>query len=156
MADRRAWWRCTLRKALIVCAAAILPACGSPQTETMVRKTESDRPTVTVTLPPGDTQAGRQAFVGLRCTTCHSVPSEPNFSEPVGANSGPPIDARLAGRDVSYLLASIMTPSHAMSTNISKEVRPRLEGVLSPMGDFSRVMTVRQLVDLHAYVRSIH
>lgn len=43
-----------------------------------------------------------------------------------------------------------------MSTNISKEVRPRLEGVLSPMGDFSRVMTVRQLVDLHAYVRSIH
>jgi hypothetical protein len=28
-------------------------------------------------------------------------------------------------------------------------------GVLSPMGDFSRAMTVRQLVDLQAYLRSI-
>jgi hypothetical protein len=72
----------------------------------------------------------------------------------VSVNPGPAIDARLAGRDISYLLASIMTPSHAISTNISEEVRTRLEGVLSPMGDFSRVMTVRQLVDLHAYVRS--
>jgi hypothetical protein len=73
----------------------------------------------------------------------------------VSANPGPPIDARLAGRDVSYLIASIMTPSHAISVNISEELRTRLEGVLSPMGDFSRAMTVRQLVDLHAYLRSV-
>jgi hypothetical protein len=73
----------------------------------------------------------------------------------VSANPGPPLDARLAGRDVSYLLASIMTPSHAISTNTSAEVRTRVEGVLSPMSDFSRVMTVRQLVDLHAYLRSV-
>ena len=146
-----------MRKAVIVCVAALMvPACGSPQSETIVRETESDRATVTVTLPPGDAQAGREAFADLRCTACHAVPSEPDFSAPVGANSGPPIDARLAGRDVSYLLASILTPSHAMSMNTSDEVRTRLEGVLSPMGDFSRVMTVRQLVDLHAYVRSIH
>jgi hypothetical protein len=103
----------------------------------------------------GDVEAGRQAFLDLRCTACHAVPSESGFPAPVSANPGPPIDVRLASRDVSYLMASIMTPSHAISTNIGDEMRARLSGVLSPMGDFSRVMTVRQLVDLHAYIRSV-
>jgi hypothetical protein len=52
-------------------------------------------------------------------------------------------------------MASIMTPSHAISINIGDELRASLSDVLSPMGDFSRVMTVRQLVDLRAYVRSV-
>ncbi len=69
---------------------------------------------------------------------------------------GPPITARLADRDVSYLAAAIMTPSHEISLNSSEEVlRAQLKGVLSPMGDFSRVMTVRQVIDLHAYVPSV-
>jgi hypothetical protein len=100
-------------------------------------------PTVAVMLPPSDVEAGQQAFLGLRCTACRAVPSEPDFPAPVCAHPGPPIDARLASRDVSYLMASIMTPSHAISTKIGDEVRARLSGVLSPMGDFSRVMTVR-------------
>jgi hypothetical protein len=74
---------------------------------------------------------------------------------PVSATPGPIFNAEVARRDISYLLASILTPSHAISLNISDEVRGRLEGVLSPMGDFSHVMTVRQLVDVHAYIRSI-
>jgi hypothetical protein len=45
--------------------------------------------------------------------------------------------------------------SAAISINVSDEVRASLGGVLSPMGDVSRVMTLRQLVDLHAYVRSV-
>ena len=48
-----------------------------------------------------------------------------------------------------------MSPSHEISSNISDEVRTSLSRVLSPMGDFSHVMTVRQLVDLRAYLRSI-
>jgi mono/diheme cytochrome c family protein len=135
---------------LMAIAAA---ACVSQPRETDLR--EPDMPTVTVMLPPGDVEAGRQAFLDLRCTACHAVPSESGFPAPASANPGPPIDARLASRDVSYLMASIMTPSHAISTNIGDKVRANLSGVLSPMGDFSRVMTVRQLVDLHAYVRSV-
>ena len=144
-----------MKKALIVSSviAIAVTACGPQQQGTELR--ETDTPTVTVTLPPGDLKAGRQAFLDLRCTACHAVPSEPDFPAPVSANPGPLIDARLADRDVSYLMAAIMTPSHAISTNISDEVRARLEGVLSPMGDFSRAMTVRQLVDLHAYLRSV-
>ena len=81
---------------------------------------------------------------------------------PVGAvvpraderHPGPPFDAALATRDMGYLTTAIVSPSHQISLRASPEVRARLEGALSPMGDFSSTMTVRQLVDIHAYLRS--
>lgn len=115
----------------------------------------ADSQTITLTFPAGDAQAGRQAFLDLRCTACHVVPSEKKFPPPVSANPGPPIDARLAGRDVSYLATAIVSPSHTFSLDTPLQVREHLAGVLSPMGDFSQVMTVRQLVDLQAYLRSV-
>lgn len=57
---------------------------------------------------------------------------------------------------VTWLVAAIMTPSHAISPNTGPEVRAAIEGRLSPMGDYSHAMTVRQMVDLHAYPRSVH
>lgn len=143
-------------RVFILCGAiAIALACGSPSavTKPVSPVTGVDgTPTVTVPFPGGDPTAGRQAFLDLKCTACHRVPSEPAFPLPVSANPGPSIDARLAGRDVSYLATSIIAPSHQLSLATDKVVREHLEGVLSPMGDFSRVMTVRQLVDLHAYL----
>lgn len=44
-----------------------------------------------------------------------------------------------------------MAPSH----KIDKEIQAQMEGELSPMGDYSDSMTVRQLVDLVAYIQSI-
>jgi hypothetical protein len=38
---------------------------------------------------------------------------------------------------------------------MDEKVRAQLAGVLSPMGDFSHSMTVRQLVDIAAYLRSV-
>jgi hypothetical protein len=35
-------------------------------------------------------------------------------------------------------------------------VRAAIEGRLSPMGDYSHAMTVRQMVDVYAYLRSVH
>jgi hypothetical protein len=49
------------------------------------------------------------------------------------------------------LAAPIMTPSHEVSLNSTDKVlRDHLVAALSPMGDFSHVMTARQLVDLQA------
>jgi hypothetical protein len=146
-----------MRKVLITIGAIAISAaaCGSQPAGTPAGGTGADTPSVAVTLPAGDVKAGRQAFMDLKCTACHAVPSEPEFPAPVSASPGPPIDARLASRDASYVMAAIMTPSHAISPDTSGEVLARLEGVLSPMGDFSHVMTVRQLIDLHAYVRSV-
>jgi hypothetical protein len=61
----------------------------------------------------------------------------------------------MASHDFSYLTTAIVSPSHRISTEISPEVRASIEGALSPMGDYSRVMTVQQLADLHAYLVSI-
>ena len=135
---------------LLLAAAVALPfvACGSPQVA-------AQGETVIVTLPFADVNAGRQAFVDLKCTACHRVPSEPSFPAPVSATQGPAFDGGLAGRDFSYLTTAIVSPSHRISENINPEVRTHIEGVLSPMGDYSRVMTVHQLADLHAYLQSL-
>lgn len=138
------------RVIMVLGVTAIAAACSQPP---LGRNAESQA--VTVTFPVGHAVAGRKAFVDLKCTACHAVPAESGFPVPVSANPGPPIDARVAGRDVSYLATSIVSPSHALSPGIDETVRAQLTGVLSPMGDFSQTMTVRQLVDLHAYLRSV-
>ncbi len=140
-------------RASIWIVAIVTTACGAPMQSEPAPSFEAA--TVTVALPEGDAAAGRQAFADLKCTACHAVPSDANLPAPISSTPGPPLDAITAHRDISYLLASIMTPSHAVSLRISDDVRSALEGVLSPMGDFSRAMTVRQLVDVHAYVRSL-
>jgi hypothetical protein len=127
---------------------AVAASCNQPPSD-------AGSQAVTVALPIGDVSAGRKAFVDLKCTACHAVPSESEFPAPVSANPGPSIDARVGGRDVSYLVTAIVSPSHELSPSTDEKVRAQLTGVLSPMGDFSQTMTVRQLVDLQAYLRSV-
>ncbi len=51
------------------------------------------------------------------------------------------------------MIPAIVSPSHSFSINTGHPVRQQLEGVLSPMGDFNRVMTVRQRIDRYAFIR---
>ncbi len=137
-----------------VVVATMVACSGSPPASSGAVASGAATP-IAVAWPTGDVSAGRQAFQDLKCTACHAVASEPGFPKPVSANPGPPIGPGTARSDPSYLATAIMTPSHALSPNIGPEVRANVEGVLSPMGDFSRVMTVRQMVDLYAYLRSV-
>ena len=107
--------------------------------------------TVTLTLPKGDPNAGRAAFLALSCTSCHRVAGEEGFPEPVSANTGPTFGAYQARQAPGRLAESIVTPSH----EITGTVRGPRDDDLSPMGDFSEAMTVRQLLDLIAYIRSL-
>jgi hypothetical protein len=132
---------------LLAVVLVSLPACG-PQ--------PSDPITTVVRFPGADIDAGRQVFLDLKCTACHRVPAEASFPPPISTNPGPALDhGRLANRDLSYLATAIISPSHELSPDTSAEVRAHIEGKLSPMGDFSRVMTVRQLIDVYGYLRSI-
>lgn len=110
--------------------------------------------TVRLTLPRGDADAGRQAFLDLACVACHRVAGETGFSEPISANPGPDPGAAVAAQPRGLVATSIVAPSHALSVNTSDEVKARLAGVLSPMGDYGRAMTVRQLLDLVAYLEA--
>lgn len=105
-------------------------------------------------LPDGDAARGRQALVELRCTTCHTVHGEAGLPTPVAE---PRVPVQLGGlvsqaRSDGQLTASIVDPSHRIRSGDAPG-QVRSEG-LSRMGDFSEAMTVRQLVDIVAYLQT--
>lgn len=112
----------------------------------------ADYVVVELALPRGDPDAGRQAFIDLRCTACHRVAGETDWPAPVSDAPGPDLGPDLATQPLGQLATAIVAPSHAMSVRTGPDARERVEGVLSPMGDFSEVMTVRQLAGILAYL----
>lgn len=106
-------------------------------------------------LPKGDVKAGRQAFQDLKCYVCHRVAGESRFPAPFAEVRGPDLDATLLRQDPSDVATAIVAPSHSMSVRTSEAVRKRVASESrSPMADFSRVLTVRQLADVLAYLLS--
>jgi Cytochrome c len=103
---------------------------------------------VTLVLPIGNSQSGRKAFLDLRCYTCHAVAGETEMPKPFSANQGPNLNRPIRNQSPGKLATSIISPSH----EITKEILKRGTGDISPMGDYSEVMTVRQLLDLIAYL----
>ena len=88
----------------------------------------------------------------LRCTACHRVAGETGWPAPVSNAPGPDLGPALAAQPFGQLATAVVAPSHAMSVRTGADARARVEGVLSPMGDFSEVMTVRQLANILAYL----
>jgi hypothetical protein len=110
----------------------------------------------TVVLPKGDPRSGRQAFQDLKCYVCHRVSGETSFPQPFADARGPDLDATLRLQDASDIAAAIIVPSHSSSVKSSERVKTLLsEQLKSPMADYSRVLTVRQLADLLTYLFSL-
>jgi mono/diheme cytochrome c family protein len=99
----------------------------------------------------GDPQKGRQAFQDLGCGSCHRVAGEAGFPAPVSANVGPTLGKEQAAKTPGETATAIIAPSH----EIGEAVARKRGADVSPMGDYSSFMTVRQLFDLVAYVRSL-
>lgn len=98
-------------------------------------------------LAAGDPVDGRKAFIDLKCTTCHSV-SGNQLNGP--SNSAPELGSMVAGLSADEIAVSIIAPSHAASSQGGLwRDDPHVD-----MGDYSRVMTVRQLMDIVSYLRS--
>jgi hypothetical protein len=105
-------------------------------------------------LPDGDPRRGREVFVAMRCHACHAVPFDQELPTPV---ADPPVPVLLGGvviqaRTDGELAAAIVDPSHRIASGFRpEEVR---SGRLSRMGEFGESLTVRELVDLVAYLQS--
>jgi hypothetical protein len=78
------------------------------------------------------------------------------FRTPIAELKGPDLTALLQLQTRSDLANAIISPTHSLSVRTSEAVKAQMwkQGA-SPMGDFSRAMTVRQLADLLAYLRTI-
>ncbi|MEX2215937.1 MAG: c-type cytochrome [Phycisphaeraceae bacterium] len=102
-------------------------------------------------LPEGDPRAGKLAFHRLKCWACHEVAGE-DFPRTF---VDPPVPimmvSPLQDQSREQLAESIMMPSHKVSDTL-----PGVKsGDLSRMGDFSQTMTVRELIDIVAFLKNL-
>lgn len=106
-----------------------------------------------LSLPAGDPDNGRAAFV-LHCARCHRVSGDATLPAPLSpvpfvlgeGTSSRPTDTRL--------LNSVLNPSHVVRDPHRPETTTD-EG-RSAMADLTDELTVRQLVDVVAYLRRIY
>lgn len=105
-------------------------------------------------VPKGNPEAGRKAFQDMKCTACHWVANDAELSQggPVADKPGPLLGPKQAAFSRGWLADSIIAPSHTIAPH-SNGVSDQSE--LSRMGDFTETMTVRQLIDIVAYLRSL-
>jgi mono/diheme cytochrome c family protein len=101
-------------------------------------------------LPAGDAVAGRAVFEKTRCYSCHEVSGQifpaPSLERPVR------LTQEQASKPVEELAQSIVSPSHTISGFPSSVAEG---GELSKMGDFNRVLTVQDVADLVAFIKTI-
>lgn len=106
-------------------------------------------------LPDGDVERGKEAFLELKCNACHQVRGV-DLPAPV---ADPPVPVALGGI-VDYrptdgrFVTSIINPSHKIARGFPEELVK--SGDESRMADYSDVMTVRQLVDLVAFLHTLY
>jgi hypothetical protein len=103
-------------------------------------------------LPAGDAAKGRAVFLKMQCNHCHLVAGKvaEGIARPVTSIPAPLLNSDVAKKSQAELVTSVINPSHAISGTVTQR-----EGKLSPMGDYARAMTVRDLVDLITFLQSI-
>lgn len=116
-------------------------------------------------VPQGDPEAGRETFAELGCHGCHQVRAE-NFPRPVAVPPVPVVlGAPMNKKSRTYLAESILAPSHQLAEPPSEIVTglviiqrqyPNIQqGDYSRMGDYTDVLTVREWLDLVAYLEAM-
>jgi mono/diheme cytochrome c family protein len=103
-------------------------------------------------LPPGDPTEGRAVFAKLECFTCHAVKGERFGAVPKSADDvGPELTGMGAHHPPAYFSEAIVNPNAVIVTG------PGYTGAdgLSRMPDYNDILTVRQLIDLVAYLASL-
>ena len=98
------------------------------------------------TMPKGDPVKGKAVFEKFECYYCHQVRGE-QFPGPV--ESAPELSQMGGLHPVEFFAESIMNPNAV----VPKTYR-QADGK-SPMTDFTEKMTVRELIDVSAYVASL-
>jgi mono/diheme cytochrome c family protein len=107
-------------------------------------------------LPEGDVQAGKRAFVTVGCASCHSVEGVDGLPKPTVQ---PPVPIVFGRRQASRptnarLVTAIVNPNIHISEAHKGELVRLGDG--SRMSDFTRALTVRELVDLVAFLQSTY
>jgi Cu/Ag efflux protein CusF len=98
------------------------------------------------TMPKGDPAKGKAVFEKFECYYCHQVRGE-HFPSP--AEDAPELSQMGPLHPVEFFAESILNPNAVVPKAYS-----RPDGK-SPMTDFTEKMSVRELIDVSAYVASL-
>jgi mono/diheme cytochrome c family protein len=102
------------------------------------------------TLPVGDATRGRAIFGKLECNKCHEV--KPDFPRSGGASDvGPALTGMGSHHPAEYFAQSILDPNAVIVAGAGYVGRDGR----SIMPDYRDSLTVAELVDLVAYIRSL-
>lgn len=111
-------------------------------------------------LPPGDHHAGRQVFADFECFKCHDVLGE-DFPAPKAEQGdvGPALSGMGAVHPAEYFAETIIDPNASVAWRI-KHHKSEKKGYLGPDGtskmpDYNDTMTIQQLIDVVAYMKSL-
>lgn len=103
-------------------------------------------------VPPGDASDGRKVFVAMECFACHEVKGEsfPKESK-TPRGSGPELTGMGAHHPAEYFAESILNPNRVIVDGQGYTGPDRL----SKMPSYADTMTLKQLVDVVAYLGSL-
>jgi len=124
---------------------------------------------VKMLLPDGDSRAGQQAFVDLKCTVCHTVRGIRGLPPVENEKPGPDLGVSLKGVSRGAVATSIIAPQHVnveaveLWMDLTAEERvwlgpgqipPRQQGERQPsrMGEYAAILTIRDLTDLVSFL----
>jgi len=103
------------------------------------------------TLPKGDPAKGREVFAKLECYACHEVKGE-RFPAPTEqAKVGPELSQMAPLHEAEYFAEAVLNPSVV----IDKGKKYQAPDGSSKMPEFNDSLTVKELIDLVAYLRSL-
>jgi mono/diheme cytochrome c family protein len=103
-------------------------------------------------LPRGDAAEGRKVFAALECFACHEIKGEsfPQSSKTPRAN-GPELTGMGSHHPAEYFAESIVNPNRVI---VQGSGYTGADG-LSKMPSYADSMTLKQLVDVVAYLKSL-
>lgn len=118
------------------------------------------------TMPQGDPEAGEKAFAKMQCYSCHKVTGKTFEGQEAEAEDiGPEFTPAYAKLPAAYLAESIMNfnrfISHAnfrvsyMSLEAFKPSGREDYATDSRMADYNEIMTVQELIDIVAFLKSL-
>ncbi|MGB4781255.1 c-type cytochrome [Candidatus Methylomirabilis sp.] len=111
-------------------------------------------------LPAGDHHAGRQVFADLECFKCHEVVDEDvPAPEAEQGDVGPALSGMGAMHSAEYFVETLIDPNASVAWRI-KHHKAEDKGYLgadgtSKMPSYNDSMTVQQLIDVVAYMKSL-
>lgn len=106
-------------------------------------------------LPVGNAEAGERAFAKMQCYACHTVPGK-QFVDPSQkpGDIGPDLTAAYAALPREYLAESIINAERVHAHGAFK-LQYRSANGTTRMGDYSESITVRELLDIVAFLKAL-